>query len=322
MTFRVQAPEGTIVCRSERWGDFNIEEYPASASRYVEGLLITCGWGYGEETPYHILWNKIVPEDKPALIPHIIHGIAVVDSGADELWKLIKDFPLSQLDLCALYLAATRGNKDTRSVRAWLAGIEFPPRAEIVKALLATPLYVGVAVARASSDEIPDMRVSREVAEAILRELPNAYWTAQDWIRLIANSGYSDLLSDYENNAQLSPVIQEYHARDAARAWNIFQSSGDANARATALHTLVRIEHPRRVDAVRTALQAPSALVREAAFENLDMLPREEYARWLVHFAYHGIPGDHGETRRRAWYKIEQLIPEAEFAELLAQKLR
>jgi len=323
MTFRVAVPEGTIICRSTRWSDFDILEYPAESRDFVEWLRATYGWGYAGETPYHLLWDKIVPGDKPQLVPLIIHGIAVIESDADELWKLIKDFPLSQLDLYALYIAAERGNRDTRGIRAWLGGIEFPPRKELVKALLSTPLYVGVAVARATSGEIPtDARVSREVADAILRELPSNYWTAQEWLQLVVSSGHADLLAEHENDADLRPVIQEFYARDADKAWDIFRTAKSAEARATALSTLVRNNHPHAADAVRIALESSSTVVREAAFDNLQVLPRAEYARWLVHFAYHGIPGDYGETRKRAWYKITNAISEQEFAEFLAQKLR
>jgi len=323
MTFRVAVPEGTIVCRSTRWGDFDIVEYPAKASGFVQGLRETVGWRYAGETPYHLLWDRIVSEDKLLLIPLIIHGIAVIESDADELWKHIKNFPLSQLDLYALYIAAERGNRDTRGIRAWLGGIEFPSRKELVASLLENPLYVGVAVARASSSEIPtDARVSREVADAILRELPRNYWTAQEWLQLVVSSGHADLLAEHENDARLRPVIQEFYARDADKAWDIFRTAESAEARATALSTLVRNNHPNAADAVRIALDDSSVVVREAAFDDLSILPRAEYAKWLVHFAYHGIPSDHGETRKRAWYKITNAISEQEFAEFLAQKLR
>jgi hypothetical protein len=323
MTFRVQIDNLSLVCRSQQWGDFDIVDYPAELSRFVEGLRETCGWKYAGETPFHILWDKIVPEDKPQLVPHVIHGIAVVSHGADKLWELIKDLPLSELDLNALYLAAVCGGKDTERLRAWLGGIEFPPRKELVASLLTTPLYVGVAVACATCQDIPiTARITHEVAKAILRELPNKYWTAQKWLQLVVNSGYADLLADYEKDAELHPFIEEFYARDAAKAWDIFRVSEDENARAVALNTIVRSGHPNAADAVREALHDSSALVREAAFDNLQVLPRKEHAKWLVHFAYHGIPGDYGETRKRAWYKIEQTIPEEEFAEFLAQKLR
>jgi hypothetical protein len=322
MTFRVRVPEGTLVCRSTGWGDFEIVEYPAAARGFVEGLLETCGWRYAEETPYYILWDRIVPEDKTKLTPHIIHGIAVVERGADKLWKLVKDLQLAEIDLKALYLAATY-NSDATRIRAWFSGIEFPPRTEIVKSLLETPRYVGVAVACATSSEIPkDFRVSRGVAEAILRELPDKYWTAQDWIRLVVASGHEDLLANYENDERVRPYIQEFYARDASRAWDIFHTAEDENARAAALRTLVRSGHPNAVDAVRTALEDTSSLVREAAFDHLDVLPRADHAKWLVHFAYHGIPGDYGETSKRAWYRIQSVITEEELAEFLAQKLR
>ena len=323
MTFRVVVPEGTIVCRSTRWGDFDIVEYPAKASGFVQGLRETVGWRYAGETPYHLLWDRIVPEDKLLLIPLIIHGIAVIESDADKLWKHIKNFPLSQLDLYALYIAAERGNRDTKGIRAWLGGIEFPSRKELVASLLENPLYVGVAVARASSSEIPtDARVSREVADAILRELPRNYWTAQEWLQLVVSSGHADLLAEHENDARLRPVIQEFYARDADKAWDIFRTAESAEARATALNTIVRSGNSNAADAVRTALGDTSVVVREAAFDDLSILPRAEYAKWLVHFAYHGIPSDHGETRKRAWYKITNAISEQEFAEFLAQKLR
>ena len=324
MTFRVQIDADlTVVCRSTQWGDFDIVEYPPESHEFVEWLRATYGWGYAGETPYCLFWNKIAPEDKPQLVPHVIHGIAVVSHGEDELWELIKNLPLSELDLRALYLAATRSSGDTKPIRAWLGGIEFPPRKELVASLLRTPLYVGVAVARASSSEIPtDTRVSREVADAILRELPRNYWTAQKWIQLVVSSGHADLLAVHENDARLRPVIQEFYARDADKAWDIFRTAESAEARATALSTLVRNNHANTVDAVRFALNDSSVVVREAAFDNIDILPRNEYAKWLVHFAYHGIPGDYGETRKRAWYKITNAISEQEFAEFLAQKLR
>ena len=323
MTFRVQIPEGFLVCRSLWWGHFEVVEFPPEATHFVEGLCETYGWGYAKETPYFILWNKIVPEDRPQLVPLVIHGIAVVNHGADKLWELIKNLPLSELDLNALYLAVTRNSKDTKRIRAWLAGIQFPPRKELVASLLATPLYVGVALTRASSFEVPvTARVTREVAETILRWLQNAYWSAQEWIRLIAGSGFEDLLTDYENDARVRPVIQEFYARDAAKAWEIFRTAESAEARAAALNTLVRAGDPNAADAVRTALEDPSTVVREAAFDNLTVLPREEYAKWLVHFAYHGLPSDYGETRKCAWYRIQEVITEQELAEFLAQKLR
>ena len=247
----------------------------------------------------------------------------MLHSGADKLWELIREFPLSEIDLNALYLAATRNSKDTRRVRAWLEGIPFPSRKELVAKLLETPLYVGLALARASSYEVPvNVRVTREVAETILRWLQNAYWSAQEWIQLVMNSGHTDLIARYKNDARVRPFIEEFYARDAAKAWDIFQNSEDENARATALTTLVRNGHPNAVDAVRTALNDPSVVVREAAFDNLQVLPRAEYARWLAHFAYHGIPGDYGETQKRAWYRIKELISEQELAQFLAQKLR
>jgi hypothetical protein len=323
MTFRVNIDDSIIICRSSAWSDFDILDYPAEASGFVQGLRETVGWRYAEETPYYILWDRIVPEDKPRLVPLIIHGIAVVDSGGDELWKLIKDFPLSQLDLNALYLAATRSSKDTKHIRAWLGGIEFPDRKTLVTSLLATPLYVGLAVARASSNEVPtDARVSREVAEAILRALPNNYWSAQEWLRLVMSGGHADLLAEHKQDAHLRPFIEEFYARDAEKAWGIFQNSEDENARAVALNTIVRAQHPNAADAVRNALNDSSVTVREAAFDNLAILPRAEYAKWLAHFAYHGIPGDYGETRKRAWYRIEKIISEEEFAEFLSEKLR
>ena len=323
MTFRVTVPEGTIVCYIPQWGQLQIVEYPAEASGFVQGLRETIGWQYAEETPFYILWDRIVPEDRPKLAPLIIHGIAVVEHGGNELWKLIKDFQLSQLDLYALYLAADRGDKDTRGIRRWLEGTEFPPRKELVASLLSTPQYVGVAVARATSREIPvTLRVSRDVAKAILRSLPRAYWTAQDWLRLITNNEYTDLIMQYENDAQLRPIIEEFYARDATLAWEIFRTAESAEARAVALNTLVRSEHPRAVNAVRDALHDSSTLVREAASENIHLLPRDEYAKWLAHFAYHGIPDDYGETRKRAWYEIARIIPEEGFAEFLREKLR
>jgi len=324
MTFRVQIDADlTVVCRSTQWGDFDIVEYPPESHAFVEWLRATYGWGYAGETPYCLFWNKIVPEDRPLLIPLVIHGIAVVSHGADKLWELIKNLPLSELDLKALYLAATRSSGDTKPIRAWLGNIQFPDRKALVASLLATPLYVGVAVARASSSEIPtDTRITREVADAILRELPNNYWTAQEWLQLIVNSGHADLLAEHEKDADLRPVIQEFYARDADKAWDIFRTAESAKARATALSTLVRNNHPNAVDAVRIALNDSSSVVREAAFDNIDILPRNEYAKWLVHFAYHGIPGDYGETRKRAWYRIKELISEQELAQFLAQKLR
>jgi hypothetical protein len=323
MTFRVVIDDLTIVCRSTRWGDFDVVEHPAEASGFVEWLRATYGWGYAEETPYHLLWDSIVPEDKRGLVPHIIHGIAVVNHGADKLWELIKDFQLSELDLNALYLAATRNSKDTRRVRAWLAGIEFPNRKELVASLLTTPQYVGVALTRASSYEVPTTaRVSREVADAILRNLQNAFWSALEWMQLLANSGYEDLIDQYKTDARVRPFIEEFYAHDASRAWDIFNNSKNPDARARALTTLVRSGHSNAVDAVRTALEDTSTVVREAAFDHLDILPREEYARWLVHFAYHGIPGDYGETRKLAWYKIQKIVPEEKLAEFLTQKLR
>jgi hypothetical protein len=322
MTFRVQTQYGTVVCRSTRWGDFEIMEYPAEATNVVEWLKATYGWRYAEESPYYLVWDRIVPEDKPSLVPHIIHGIAVVDQGENKLWELIKNYPLSELDLNALYLAATRVGK-TMSIRSWLGGIQFPPREELVASLLQTPLYVGVAVARVSSGEVPvTTRVTREVAETILRELPSNYWTAQEWIRLVVNSGFEDLLTDYEKDARVRPFIQEFYARDAARAWEIFRTAESEDARAVALSTLVRTAHPNAVDAVREALNDSSVVVREAAFDNLAVLPRAEYAKWLAHFAYHGIPDDYGETRKRAWCRITDMVPEAEFAEFLCEKLR
>jgi len=324
MTFRVQIDADlTVVCRSTQWGDFEVVEYPADAEEFVEWLRATYGWGYAGETPYSLFWNKIVPEDRPQLIPLVIHGIAVVSHGADKLWELIKNYQLSEIDLNALYLAATRSSGDTKPIRAWLGGISFPSRTEIVASLLRTPLYVGVAVACATSGEIPtDAQISREVADAILRELPRNYWTAQKWIQLVVSSGHADLLAEHENDARLRPVIQEFYARDADKAWDIFRTAESAEARATALSTLVRNNHPNAADAVRIALNDASGVVREAAFDNLQVLPRAEYAKWLVHFAYHGIPSDYGETRKRAWYKITNAISEQEFAEFLAQKLR
>ena len=323
MTFRVQIDADlTVVCRSIQWGDFEVVEYPAEASEFVEWLRTTYGWEYAGETPYCLFWNKIAPEDRPQLVPHVIHGIAVVSYGGDKLWELIKNYQLSELDLNALYLAATRSSGDTKPIRAWLGGIEFPDRKELVASLLTTPLYVGVAVARASSNEIPTVQVSREVAETILRALPSNYWSAQEWLRVVVGSGHADLLAEHENDARLRPFIEEFYARDADKAWEVFQTTKDKNARAVALNTIVRAQHPNAADAVRTALNDSSSVVREAAFDNIDILPRNEYAKWLVHFAYHGIPGDYGETRKRAWYKIEQTIPEEEFAEFLAQKLR
>jgi len=323
MTFRVNIDDLTVICRSTQWGDFDIVEYPADAEKFVEWLRATYGWGYAGETPYSLFWNKIVPEDRPQLIPLVIHGIAVVSHGADKLWELIKNLPLSELDLNALYLAATRSSGDTKPIRAWLGDIQFPDRKALVASLLATPLYVGVAVACATSGEIPtNAQISREVADAILRELPRNYWAAQEWLRVVVGSGHAALLAEHENNARLRPFIEEFYARDADKAWEIFRTAESAEARATALNTIVRAQHPNAADAVRTALNDPSSVVREAAFDNLQVLPRAEYAKWLVHFAYHGIPGDYGETRKRAWYKIEQTIPEEEFAEFLAQKLR
>ena len=323
MTFRVQIDADlTVVCRSTQWGDFDIVEYPAEASEFVEWLRTTYGWEYAGETPYCLFWNKIAPEDRPQLVPHVIHGIAVVSHGGDKLWELIKNLPLSELDLRALYLAATRSSGDTKTIRAWLGGIEFPDRKELVASLLTTPLYVGVAVARASSNEIPTVQVSREVAETILRALPSNYWSAQEWLRVVVGSGHADLLAEHENDARLRPFIEEFYARDADKAWEVFQTTKDKNARAVALNTIVRAQHPNAAAAVRTALNDPSSVVREAAFDNLQVLPRAEYAKWLAHFAYHGIPGDYGETRKRAWYRIEELISEQEFAEFLAQKLR
>jgi len=324
MTFRVQIDADlTVVCRSTQWGDFDIVEYPPESHEFVEWLRATYGWGYAGETPFCLFWNKIVPEDRTRLIPHIIHGIAVISEGADKLWELIKNYPLSELDLNALYLAATRSSGDTKPIRAWLGGISFPDRKTVVASLLTTPLYVGVAVARASSSEIPtDTRVSREVAKTILRALPRNYWTAQEWLQLIVNSGHADLLAEHENDARLRPLIEEFYARDADKARDIFRTAESAEARATALSTLVRNNHPSAVDAVRIALNDSSSVVREAAFDNIDILPRNEYAKWLVHFAYHGIPGDYGETRKRAWYRIQKVVPEEELAEFLAQKLR
>jgi len=322
MTFRVNIDDLTVVCRSTQWGDFDIVEYPADAEEFVEWLRATYGWGYAGETPYCLFWNKIVPEDRPQLIPLVIHGIAVVSHGADKLWELIKNLPLSELDLNALYLAATRSSGDTKPIRAWLGDIQFPDRKALVASLLATPLYVGVAVARASSNEIPTVQVSREVAETILRALPSNYWSAQEWLRVVVGSGHADLLAEHENDARLRPVIQKFYARDADKAWEIFRTAESAEARAAALATLVRNGHPGAADAVRFALNDPSTVVREAAFDNLQVLPREEYAKWLVHFAYHGIPGDYGETQKRAWYKIETIVSEEELVEFLAQKLR
>ena len=324
MTFRVQIDADlTVVCRSTQWGDFDIVEYPAESRDFVEWLRTTYGWGYAGETPFCLFWNKIVPEDRTRLIPHIIHGITVISEGADKLWELIKNYPLSEFDLRALYLAATRGGRKTEQLRAWLGGIEFPPRKELVASLLATPLYVGVAVACASRDDIPmDLRITRKVAETILRALPRKYWTAQEWLQLIVLSGHADLLAVHENDARLRPVIQEFYARDADKAWEIFRTAESAEARAIALSTLVRNNHANTVDAVRFALNDSSVVVREAAFDNLQVLPRAEYAKWLVHFAYHGIPGDYGETRKRAWYEIQKVVPEEELAEFLAQKLR
>jgi hypothetical protein len=323
MTFRIVVDGTTIVCRSTQWGDFDIVKYPAEASSFVEWLKATYGWEYAEETPYYLLWDKIVPEDKTQLIPLVIHGVAVVNHGGDKLWKLIKDYQLSELDLNALYLVATHGGKDTERLRAWLEGIEFPPRKELVGSLLTTPLYVGVAVACATRQDIPiTARITHEVAKAILRELPNNYWTAQEWLQLVVNSGYADLLADYEKDAELRPFIEEFYARDAANAWDIFRTAESAEARAVALSTIVRTAHPNAADAVREALHDSSALVREAAFDNLQVLPREEYAKWLVHFAYHGNPDDHGETRKRAWQRIQKAIPEQELAEFLRKKLR
>ncbi len=322
MNFRARIPEGILTCRSQWWGDFEITEYPADAAEFVHGLHETYGWRYAEETPFFILWDKIVPEDKPKLVPHIIHGIGVVDSGADKLWELIKDFELSELDLNALYLAATRSGGDTKRIRAWLDGIKFPARQELVASLLTTPQYVGLALARASSYEVPvTTRVTREVADAILRWLQNAYWSALEWIELVVSSGHADLLARYENDARVRPFLEEFYARDAARAWDVFNNSKDENARARALTTLVRSGHPNAVDAVRTALKDKSAVVR-AAFENLEILPKNEYAKWLAHFAYHGLPDDYGETRKTAWFRIIHEVHEEEFAEFLAQKLR
>jgi len=323
MTFRIRVREGIVTCRSTQWGDFEIVEYPPDAQDFVEWLKDTYSWEYTEGVPYYCIWDRIVPEDKPQLIPHIIHGIALVGRAANKLWELIKDFPLSELDLRALHLAAARPGWDTGHIRAWLGGIQFPPRAELIASLLETPRYAGVVVARASINEVhAATRITREVAEAILRMLPHACWNAQEWLQLIESSGHIDLLAQYEKDTRLHPFIQEFYARDAAKAWDIFNNSEDKSARAVALNTIVRAQHPNAVDAVRDALVDPSTVVQEAAFDNLDILPREEYAKWLVHFAYHSLPGDYGETSKRAWYKIQNIISEQELAEFLAQKLR
>ena len=323
MIFRIQIPEGIVTCRSTHWGDFEVVEYPSGASRFVEWLEDTYSWGYTEGVPYYRIWDKIVPEDKPKLIPHIIHGIALVGRAANKLWELIKDLPLSELDLQALFLAAARPGWDTGHIRAWLDGIQFPPRAELIASLLKTPLYAGVVVARASINEIPTAaHITREVAEAILRILPYACWNAQEWLQLIENSGHTDLLEEYEKNTRLRPFIQEFYAKDAEKAWDIFWTAGYENARPAALTTLVRSGHPNAVDAVRNALNDTSTLVQRAAFEHIRILPREEYARWLAHFAYHGLPDDYGETQKSAWLEITNAITEEELAEFLTQKLR
>jgi hypothetical protein len=298
-------------------------EYPAEASEFVEWLKDTYSWEYTEGVPYYRIWDRIVPEDKLKLIPHIIHGIALVSRAANKLWELIKNLPLSELDLRALFLAAARPGWDTGHIRAWLGGIQFPPRAELLASLLETPLYAGVVVARANINEVPTTtHITREVAEAILRILPHACWNAQEWLQLIESSGHIDLITQYEKDTRLRPFIQEFYAKDASKAWDIFWTAGYENARPVALTTLVRSGHPNAVDAVRNALNDSSPLVRRAAFENLSVLPREECAKWLAHFAYHGLPDDYGETKQSAWYRITNAIPEAEFAEFLTQKLR
>jgi len=313
-TFRIK----NIVAATRKWGDIRFVDVPDAEQEYARALFRAGFQWTPTENPIVLAWDNIPDEDKPLLVPVIIHGLA--READDRLFRLIENMPLDETDLCALSIAvddSPLGN--AKRARQFLKRVGRPSEEEAVARLIKHPFYVRVLVRRVF--RVPDVQLERAVAESVIDEIRDgARRMPLRWLRRVVQSGHQDLLERLRGT-QAQYLLDELDAEDASSARAVFEQSSDEAARATALRTLVEAGATDAADLVRKAFNDPADEVKTTALDLAKrVLPAHEYATALVRLAKRDLQ-DH-EVQAGLRDTIIRLIPEEILAEILTQYLR